>query len=235
MNRELLAESYFEALIRGDRPLARAIVAQAEAAGWPADLVLTDLHWPAYETLEKLYRNDQLGRLSYRIGGRLLRQLVDQTSLQLDRSEANGRSVLAVCGPSETDELGAQMAVDLIEAGGFAVVFAGGSIPPDEIMAYIHEFRPDVYLSFASGPQDLPDLRYTIDRLHEIGACPDLQIAVGGGVFNRADGLAEEIGADLWASDPLEMVDRLIDEPQRRAQPDQRTVGRNRAKVRRAA
>ena len=33
-----------------------------------------------------------------------------------------------------------------------------------------------------------------IDRIREIGAVPDLQVVVGGGVFNRADGLAEEIG-----------------------------------------
>jgi hypothetical protein len=74
---------------------------------------------------------------------------------------------------------------------------------------------------------------FPIDTLHEIGACPTLQIAVGAGVFNRAEGLAEEIGADLWASNPLELAERLVDEPRRRADFSQRTVGRTR--VRRAA
>ena len=49
-----------------------------------------------------------------------------------------------------------------------------------------------------------------------------------GAVFNRAEGLAEEIGADLWASHPLELVDAMIDDADIRATPAQRTVGRTR-------
>ena len=35
---------------------------------------------------------------------------------------------------------------------------------------------------------------------------PGLKIAFGGGVFARAPGLAEEMGADLWADDPFELI-----------------------------
>ena len=88
---------------------------------------------------------------------------------------------------------------------------------------------------FASGASDLPQIRQLIDTLHEIGACPNLQIVVAAGVFNRADGLAEEIGADLWAKSPLELVEMLVEEPQRRAQAEQRTVGRKRKVPKREA
>src|SRR5690606_11520842 len=70
--------------------------------------------------------------------------------------------------------------------------------------------------------------RLLIDHLHETGACPKLQIAVGGGVFNRAEGLAEEIDADIWATDPSEMVEMLSENPDQRMGEDQRTVGRKR-------
>ena len=33
-----------------------------------------------------------------------------------------------------------------------------------------------------------------------------MQIVVGGGIFNRAAGLAEEIGADLWATGPDDLA-----------------------------
>ena len=56
------------------------------------------------------------------------------------------------------------------------------------------------------------------------------QIIVGGGVFNRADGLAEEIGADLWANDPIEIVDVMNQHDEHRMDvKEQRTVGRRRA------
>ena len=55
-----------------------------------------------------------------------------------------------------------------------------------------------------------------------------MQIVVGGGIFNRAEGLAEEIGADLWATTPCALITRLEEEPLRRATPEQRTVGQTR-------
>jgi methanogenic corrinoid protein MtbC1 len=235
MNQELIVERFFETLVSGDRPAAREIVGDTLNRGQrPEDLVI-GLFWPAYEMVERLYRNDQLTKLGHHLATRLLRVLVDQNAARLAMQPARGRSVLAFCGPRDADELGAQMAVDLLEAAGFGVNFAGGGIPNDEVLARVHDTRPDVLLMFASGPADLPELRRLIDTMHEIGACPGLQIVVGGGVFNRADGLAEEIGADLWASNPLELVGAMISSAARRAEADQRTVGRKRRLKREAA
>ncbi len=228
MNHELLMERFFEVLINGDRPGARALIEEASHAGYsPRDLV-TDLFWPTYELVQRLYREDQLTTLAHRLSTRLLRVLVDQTASRLGRANAIRRSVFAFCGPSDADELGAQMAVDILESEGFAVTFAGGGIATDEIIAATHERRPGILLMFSSAPQDLPTIREVIDRLREIGACPNTQIAVGGGVFNRAEGLAEEIGADIWADDPLELAEALVVRPAQRAVAEQRTVGRNR-------
>ncbi|MEM1331111.1 MAG: cobalamin-dependent protein [Planctomycetota bacterium] len=226
-------ERLFEVLINGDRRGAQAVIEDALEIGLsPADLV-AELFWPAYENLDKLYRKDQLTKLCYHLGTRLLRVLVDQNAARLEATGDAHRKVFAVCGPTDADELGAQMAVDLLESNGFAMTYAGGSIPNDEVLAQLHEDQPDVLLMFASAPSDLPSIRQLIDTIREIGACDKIQIVVGGGVFNRAEGLAEEIGADLWASDPLELVDVMVHEPERRAEVNQRTVGRKR--VRKAA
>jgi len=225
-NQDMVQEAFFDALVRGDRPEARRLVEAQRDRGH--EILITDLFWPAYETLERLYRSDQLSALGYRLATRLLRSLVDQAAGDLPKRPHRGRRIFAVSGPAEGDELGAQMAVDLLEASGFSVSFVGGGIPGDEIMAHVHETRPDVLLMFASAPNDLPEIRRVIDSLREINACPETQIVVGGGVFNRADGLAEEIGADLWASDPLDLVHEIADNPGHRASAEQRTVGRNR-------
>ncbi|MBX3359424.1 MAG: cobalamin-dependent protein [Phycisphaeraceae bacterium] len=228
MNREVLQERFFETLITGSRPAAREVISSAVSDGLtPTDLI-SDLFWPTYQTVDRLHRADQLPTLSHHLASRLLRVLVDQNAARLVQQPRRGRSVFCACGPSDADELGAQMAVDLIESNGFDIMFSGGGIANDELLGRINEDRPDVLLMFSSAAQDLPNIRTLIDTLHEIGACPNMQIAVGGGVFNRADGLAEEIGADLWASDPISMVEVLASAPARRASVSQRTVGRNR-------
>lgn len=228
MSQEIVVERFFETLISGSRPGARQVVQECRDSGVDATRLVTDLFWPTYEMIEKLYRSDQLTKVAHHLSTRLLRVLVDQNALLLGKQTKRNRSIFAMCGPRDSDELGAQMAVDLLEQAGFDVSFAGGSIPNDEILAIVHENKPDVLLTFATGANDLPEIRSLIDTLHEIGACPNLQIVVGGGVFNRADGLAEEIGADLWASTPLELVQAMSTQSARRAELEQRTVGRKR-------
>ncbi|MEM7755813.1 MAG: cobalamin-dependent protein [Planctomycetota bacterium] len=231
---ESLVEEFFEALIEGDRPVARGIVERELAQGLTPERMHEDLFWPTYELVDRLFRNDQLSQLSFNAATRLLRVLVDQASARftLDGTGAGeGRSVAAFCGPNESEELGAQIAVDLLEANGFRVTFAGGGIASDEIQAHVQNARPDVLLMFSSAAADLPGIRGLIDTIREVNACPDTQIVVGGGVFNRAPGLAEEIGADLWASTPLDLVESVVHDRDQRMMPEQRTVGRVRRKA----
>jgi methanogenic corrinoid protein MtbC1 len=229
MSQEVLIEQFFETLINGDRAGARAIIDRCTDADVPAEAVLDKLIWPTLHQIETLFREDQLSVLAHNFATRLLRMLADQMQLRMQRQENDSpRTVLLVCGPTEPCELAAQLAADRIEAGGHTVFFAGGGIANDEIMAQLGELRPDALVCFSSAPADLPHIRVLIDSLHDQGTCPDLQIIVGGGVFNRADGLAEEIGADTWASDPAELLDVVDNQREQRMQSDQRTVGRRR-------
>ncbi len=235
MSVENYSQRLFEALINGDRPSARAIVDECYREGITAESVVADLFWPTYEQIESLFREDKLTTLAHHMATRLLRSLCDQAAQKFSFNKPVGRSVFAVCGPTDADELAGQMAADLLEAEGFTVNYAGSGIANDELLEIVQNTQPDVLLLFSSAPSDLPGIRELIDTMREIGACERVQIVVGGGVFNRAEGLAEEIGADLWAEDPTELCQIMIDYPNHRAEDEQRTVGRNRKPVRKAA
>jgi len=213
MNQETLVSRLFDALVNGDRPQARAIVSDTLTAV-PAATVLSDLFWPTHEHLEKLHRADQMTSLSYHMATRLLRMLVDQTAWRLTRATTRNTTVFATSGPNQGEELAGQMACDMLEAAGFDVTFAGGGVPADEVLERVQATRPDVLVLFSSSAQDLPEIRHIIDRLKEVRACPGTRIVVGGGVFNRADGLAAEIGADEWAYSPADIVDLLTLAPE---------------------
>lgn len=234
MSHEPLVERLFDLLVSGDRQAVRAFVQNTTSRNMTAETLVSEVFWSVYDLVESLHRKDQMTTIAHHMATRFLRVMVDQAATRLKQQPANGRRVFAACGPSDPDELGAQMAVDLLEAAGFSISFAGGGIASDEILAQVQETRPDILLLFASAPSDLPSIRAMIDQIHEIGAVRQLQVVVGGGVFNRAQGLAEEIGADLWADNPAELVDKMVNEPQRRAQPAQQSVGKKR-KLRAAA
>ena len=228
MSRSVLQDKFFQVLISGDRNAAREIVNQCIDGEVPADQILEKLFWPTLQTVQKMYREDQISVSAHNYASRILRMLTDQMQLRLEMAEANGRRVLLVCGPDEPNELAAQIACDMLEAQGYEVYFAGAGLVNDELVTQLGEVEPDALVVFSSVPSDLPYVRQLIDHLHDIGQCPQLQVVVGGGVFNRAEGLAEEIGADLWASTPMELVQTMIAQPDRRMDVDQRTVGRRR-------
>lgn len=212
-----------EALMSGDRFAARRIVSDSVRQG-SAESTIHDLLWPAHEMVEKLHRSDQLTTLAYHLSTRLLRMMVDQTSALLQRKPSTGRTILAMSGPTHNEELAAQMACDLLEAQGYEVNFAGGfqilgddtgGIPADEVLNVVQERKPDLLLFFSSAARDLPAIRAMIDQIKDNGASASTQIVVGGGVFHRAEGLSEEIGADLCCNDPLELVQVLTDDAMR--------------------
>lgn len=218
MPQDILVERLFESLVNGDRPGARSIVQDGLARGTPATTLLTDLFWPTHEYIEKLNRSDQMTGVAYHLSTRLLRMLVDQAAARLEHGPARGQSIFCACGPSQGEELAAQMACDLLEAAGFEVAFSGGGVPADEVLAQVQERQPNYLIMFASAASDLPDVRHVIDTMREIGACAGTKIIVGGGVFNRAEGLAQEIGAHDWAYSPADLVDLLTLEPEEEVQ-----------------
>jgi hypothetical protein len=72
---------------------------------------------------------------------------------------------------------------------------------------------------YGTEPGEAPEIRGIIDRIREINACPDMKIMLSGGVFGRADGLWEEIGADLFAENALDAVKVASDENQTKCTP----------------
>jgi len=236
VNHELTVERLFQALCAGDRTSARAIIRQCtDEEGVSAEELAHNVFWPSLELLNQLFRADQLSTLAHHYAMRLLRSLADQCQAMFTQEPRRGRKILMFSGECEADELAGQMTADLLEANGYEVFFGGGGIANDEVLAEVGNHHPDVLLMFSSGPTDAPNIRVLIDTVRSVDSTPDMQIAVGGGVFNRAAGLAEEIGADLWAKTPAELIDNLEQFADRRATEDQRTVGRNRVASKSAA
>jgi len=226
---ETMTEQLFPLLITGDRAATRSVVESMIQEGTTPEQLTHDAYWPLLEMINTLYRNDQLTNLAHHYATRLLRNLVDQAQAGYTMQPRRNKRIMLFCGATEVDDLAAQMVADLAEADGYDMSFGGGGISWDEILQETSECKPDTLLLFSSSAQDTPHIRVLIDTVREIGACPNMQIVVGGGIFNRAEGLAEEIGADLWATTPSELIHRINTEPERRATPEQRTVGQSRA------
>jgi methanogenic corrinoid protein MtbC1 len=234
VNFSQLGQRYIEPLLAGDRAACRGIVEEQLEGGISAYDLLHRLVWPTMERLQELYRDDRVNISALNMATRLNRSITDQLCGRLPRAASNGKTVLIFCGNAEPEELGGQICADLFESNGWQVKFAGGGVPDDEVLQLIGDTRPDLLVMFATLPGAVPAVRKLIDYLREVNSCPDMQVMCCGGIYKRAEGLAEEIGADLYAADAAEAVKVANEDPGRRATVDQQTVGRMR-RIRKAA
>ncbi len=199
MDFEFYKAKYLEKLLQGDRIGCRNILGETLQTGTPANTIYSNLFWPVMVEIETLYRHHRIDRITEHMATRINRTLVDQLQSKLPRSKPNNKKIVITCAHDEPEELGAQMCADLFESEGWEVKFIGGGVPNDEVIEMVGHFRPDVLFVYGTKPSGAPDVRRLMDTIRRINSCPDIKIMLSGGVFNRAEGLWEEIGADLFA------------------------------------
>jgi methanogenic corrinoid protein MtbC1 len=217
---EVLMEKYLEALLTGDRRHCRTIVEEvlhqnsASITG-----VYCDVIWPVMVEIDKLHRADRITLAQEHLATRINRTIVDQLQNKLPRQAQIDKKVAVCSSLRETGELGGQMIADMFESAGWDVRFLGGGMTNDDILSYVNQFNPDVLVIYGTEPGETPEIRGIIDRIREVNAHPEMKIMLSGGVFGRAEGLWEEIGADLFAENAVDAVKVASDENQTQCTP----------------
>jgi len=158
---------------------------------------------------------------------------VDQLQNKLPRRPKKNKKIAVCCSQAELQELGAQIMADLFESDGWEVKFLGGGLTNDDILSFINEYAADILLIYGTTPKQAPDVRRLIDTIKDINAWPNMRIMVSGGLFNRAEGLWQEIGADLFAATALEALQTASKDTQ--IEPDARTINRRKRRRQKVA
>jgi methanogenic corrinoid protein MtbC1 len=231
MVKDCILERYLDALLKGDRTSCRSVIEKTLQTGIPANSVYVDIIWPIMVEIDDLSRADRITPNQEHLATRINRTIVDQLQNKLPRRPVKNKKIVVCCADIESQELGAQIMADLFESDGWEVKFLGGGLTNDDILAFVHEYAPDILLIYGTAPKQAPSIRRLIDTIKDVNAWPDMRIMVSGGLFNRAEGLWQEIGADLFAATALEAIqvaaraDQIV--------PESRTI--NRRKKRRKA
>jgi len=227
MTRQNILARYLEPLLRGDRRACRSVIEEALQSGIPANSVYIDIVWPVMLEIEKLLRAERITPVQEHLATRVNRTIVDQLQNKLPRRPRRDKKIVVCCAPEELQELGAQIMTDLFESAGWEVRFLGGGLTNDDVLAFINEYAPAILSIHGTAPKQAPEVRRLIDTIKSVNAWPDMRIMVSGGLFARAEGLWQEMEADLYAATPVEALELAAsDAPP--APPEQRTINRRR-------
>jgi len=206
INKEAILERYMRALLAGDRNQCRAVIEETLHSGMTAYQVYMDIIWPMMVNIDNLYREDKIDSAQEAFASRINRTIVNQLQNKLPHRPPKNKKVAIVTEASEQAELGGQMINDLFESDGWDTRFLGGTVNHDDIMAFVHSYGPDILLLYGFNGKDAPAIRSLIDTIRGVNAFPDMKIMLSGGIFSRAEGLWEEIGADIYAETASEAV-----------------------------
>jgi len=227
MIKQVTLGRYLEPLLRGDRKGCRSVIEEALQSGIPANSVYIEIVWPVMCEIDKLLRADKITPVQEHLATRVNRTIVDQLQNKLPRRPRRNKKIAICCAPDELQELGAQIITDLFESDGWEVRFLGGGLSNDDILAFINEYAPAILSIHGTTPKQAPDIRRLIDTIKSVNAWPNMRIMVSGGLFDRAEGLWQEMEADLYAATPVEALELAAsDAPP--APPEQRTINRRR-------
>ncbi|MHC4782336.1 MAG: cobalamin B12-binding domain-containing protein [Planctomycetota bacterium] len=205
VNEKVIAR-YLKSLLTGDRNECRVVIEEVLRSGIPAHQVYMDIIWPIMTEIDKLYREDEIDSAQEAFASRINRTIINQLQNKLPRRAEKDKRVVIVTAKSDKAELGGQMMNDLFESDGWETRFLGGTAGNDDVMTFIHGYAPDILLLYGFNGEDAPAVRGLIDTIRGVNAFPQMRIMLSGGVFSRAEGLWEEIGADLYAETATEAI-----------------------------
>jgi len=227
MAKKYVLERYLSRLLAGDRAGCRAIIEETLKSGVPANTVYMDIIWPIMVEVDQLYHGDVIDSAQEAFATRINRTIVDQLQNKLPRKPATTKRIVVCSTAAEQGELGAQMITDLFESDGWEARFLGSSVNIDDVLSFVHSWRPNILLLYGVTAKEAPVIRSLVDKIKAVNACPTMKVMLSGGIFDRADGLWEEIGADMHTSSAAEAV-RLASAHETELPKPKRTIKRRR-------
>lgn len=232
---EPLLTRYLQPLLAGRRSECFELLRTALTQGWSAEKLLRQIIAPSTAQVLRLYRDDRINTAIEHMAIRINRAIADQLGPALPASPSNGRRIVICCADGEPEELGAQIACDLFSAAGWETYFPGGGVPNDEIHSLVGQINPHILLIFGTRPEGVPGVRRLVEMIREIGVGQTMNIIVAGGIYGRAEGLWQEVGADVVADSAEEALAIARDLGPRAPQPMPMGVVKKRRRRKRTA
>jgi methylmalonyl-CoA mutase cobalamin-binding subunit len=165
--------------------------------------------WPALLGIESIAASDEISVFQHHYALSTLRGMIEQASGGFGHRLARGETIMIVSGPDEGNECAGEMLATLLESDGYQVFFTRGIASSDEVVAEMARLSPDSVVVFSASADDLPWIRSLTDRLADWPSTNRPSVIVGGGIFARVPGLAQELGAGMIADDPVAVTKML--------------------------
>ena len=208
----LTPDAYLDALRRGERRAAFALVDQALDEGASLREVYLEVLQPAMREIGRLWQVNELSvaeeHLATAIAQATMSRSFDRVFVWRD---VRTPVLVAACADEERHQLGLRMLCDLLELDGWETSYLGASVPVESLVDLVRKQQPDALAISATVAPSVPRVRNAIAAIRAADLPRQPVIAVGGRAFLDDPGLASRSGAALPAAHAGDAVAALND------------------------
>jgi methanogenic corrinoid protein MtbC1 len=204
----LLAYQYTQALLRGDRVLASALVLDAAGGGMSVADIYLQVFQESQYTVGSLWERGwvDVGQEHYCTGSTV--DVMSQTFSLFDDAAAApvGHAVVVACVPDERHELGARMVSDCFRMAGWDSYCTGADTPVASMVSALLVRGADVLALSVTTEERRGHVQVAIQAVRNHPELGHVRILAGGAVMQRNRDLWKVLGADATGFDAREAV-----------------------------
>ncbi len=208
-----LAESYLNALLRGDRHQAGELVMTAVEAGTPIKQIYLDVFQPVQREIGRLWQTNRISVAQEHYCTAATQLIMSQLYPRIFSGERVDRSMVATCVGGELHEIGVRMVADFFEMEGWDTYYLGANTPTEGVLSTVEQRNPDILAISTTITMHVSEVAVLIEQVRANGAGVDVNILVGGYPFNTSSQLWCQVGADGYAADAqdaLQVAEKIL-------------------------
>lgn len=196
-----------QTLIDGDMPRATSLTRAAVKGGTPAIEVLNKGLLPGMKVVGERFRSGEFFLPEVLLAGEAMKAAMAELRPALQREGARSRGKVAI-GTVKDDihDIGKNLVIMMLQGNGWEVSDLGIDVPTEEFVSVVRERELDILGLSALLTTTMPRLKEILDALEAAGLRNKVKIMVGGVPVTQA--YADEIGADGYAANAVEAVDK---------------------------
>lgn len=173
---------------------------------------LEDIYLKIFQPVQReIGRLWQLNRISVALehySTAVTQQIMSELYSKIVSKNRIGKKLISASVGTELHELGIKMVTDIFELHGWDTIFLGANTPRNSIASIMEEISPDVVGLSATMIYHIHVIQGIINQLNESNIERKFKIMVGGYPFILDNELWKKVGADFYANNAIEAVEK---------------------------
>ena len=181
MIEESVYQNYLSALLAGRRSECHDIVQKLLAAPIDIKELYGKLFQRSMYRVGELWENNRITVANEHLATSITESLLNLAYPSIFATERIGKKAVISCSANEFHQVGGKMVADILELNGWDGYFLGANTPPEDMLQYLQEVKPDLVGLSLSILSNIANLQRCIDVVKT--DFPNMDLLIGGQAF----------------------------------------------------